>query len=115
MLRACVIHDEPRLEIIESIKNEVHITDVIFNVSGIHIVDARFDLDGRIHTTKLSLRGYRLGKILLDVGFVEKGLPLEIRQFDKIAVDHAHESNAGTDNLICSDGPKRSEAENQDA
>ena len=58
--------------------------------------------------------GYRLRKIPGDIGFVEEYLPLEIAEFDEIAVDDADKAHAGADEIVRQHGPEGSAAADGD-
>ena len=54
----------------------------------------RLDGHGRVDAPQFFSGGDRLGQTLPGVVFVEENLPLEVAQFDEIAIDDAHRADA---------------------
>ena len=71
-----IVDHEARFEIIERVKDEIHVTEIVLDVRGIHIFDFRFDLNGRIDPAQFRFGGDGLGKIFRCVRLIEEHLPL---------------------------------------
>ena len=110
-----IVDHEARFEIIERVKDEIHVTEIVLDVRGIHIFDFRFDFNGRIDPAQFRFGGDGLGEILLNIFLVEQRLPLKIRQLDKVAIDDSKKANAGAHQLVGGNGAERTEADEQNA
>ena len=69
--------------------------------------------DLRIDLSQPSRRGDRFRQFLGDVAFVEENLAMEVVAFEKIAIDDAHESDAGSDELVGDHAAKSAAAADQ--
>ena len=76
MLGACVIENEARFKIVKPIEYQIDIGNIVFDIRGIHIVHFGVEAHGGIHTAKFGFRSNGLGKVVLDIFFIEERLPL---------------------------------------
>jgi hypothetical protein len=111
VLRARVVDDESRFEVVQSVKDQIDAVQILFDIRRIYIVDSSLDLNRRIDSAQPGFRCYCFGKITGNVAFIEERLPLQIRKLYKIAIDQPDETNSGTYQLVCSDGSKGAEAD----
>jgi hypothetical protein len=109
MFGACVVQDKSRFEVIETIEHDIDVGDVVFDVGGIHIVDFCLNIDRGIDTPKFCFRRDRLREVFLEIVLVEQRLPLQVREFNKVAVDDSQKPNTGTHDLIRHNGAERAE------
>ena len=77
--------------------------------------DDWLDLHRAVDAAQLRRRCGRLRQPRGDVVFVEERLPLQVVEFDKIAVDEAQRADAGADEHVGDGRPERADADERDA
>ena len=107
MLGARVIDDKARFEVVKRVKNEIDISDIVFDVCRIDIVHPGFDLDRRIHASQLRFCSCGFRKIASNILLIEQRLALQVRQLHEISINQPHKSHACANDLIGRDTPKR--------
>ena len=73
-----VVQQEPGLEVVRPVYDDVDIVQPAADRRGGHIRHDRFDLDLRVDLAELRGRGHRLGQTGRDIFLVVQHLPLEI-------------------------------------
>src|SRR4029453_18352290 len=96
MLRTRVVEHETRLEIVETIQNQIHAVDVVLDVRGVHIINDGFNGNSGIDTAKFGGSGDGFRKILTNVILIIERLTLKIGKVHEIAVDDAQHANTGS-------------------
>jgi hypothetical protein len=80
----------------------------------IEIRHDRLDLDLAIDEPELSRRSLGLGKIVLDILFVEEDLALQVVGLDEIPIDDPQVPDAGANEMVRQNGPQRSASTERD-
>ena len=75
------------------------------------VVDQTFDRDLRIDLVQLASRRLCLGQLIGDVLLIEQDLPLEVVEFEEVAIDDPQEPHAGPHERIRQHRPQRPAAD----
>ena len=81
-----VVEQEPRLEIVETVEDDVAALGETLGVAVIEVIDVGVDHDIGVDPRDLGAGGLGLGHFPLDVLLVEEHLSLEVGQLDRVAI-----------------------------
>jgi len=99
-----IVDKEASFEIVGAVKDKIGRGEQLGSVAGAEVGNDAFEQDGGIDGAKLALGGDGFGESGEGVGFVEKGLALEIGRFDEITIDYAKLSDSGADQEVGGSG-----------
>ena len=99
-LKREIVHQEPRLEVIRAVENEIDVASQFANVVAIDVRDNRFQFDRTVDASQLLNGGDRLRHLSSDVVFIEQHLALQIGCLDKIAINDPQMSDAGASQCL---------------
>jgi hypothetical protein len=99
-----VVDQKARFKIIRAVQNDVEACQQLGGVAGTKVRNDAFHGHTGVDGAEFAFGSHRFGKGRLRVFFVEEGLPLKIGRLDKIAVDNADASDAGTNQEVCGGG-----------
>ena len=101
-----IVDQEPGLEIVRAVQDQVHAADDFLDVQGIDVRNKRVDLHLPVHQAELRRRRHRLGQPLRHVFFVEQDLALQVVEFDVVAIDDPDIPDARSDQMIGENQPQ---------
>jgi hypothetical protein len=110
---ARVVNKITNLKIIGAIDNKIAIFHEALDIRVIGIGNDLFNFDIAIDLGDALLGGGSLGQALLSVFLFEQSLPLEICEFDKIAIDNSQFADAGPRQHLGVRGSKGSATDDQ--
>lgn len=102
-----IVDEESGFEIVGSVENEIETVEQFPGILRSEVGYDAFDGNGRIDGAKLLLSREGFWKRSGGIGFVEKGLALEIRRFDEVTIEDAQSPNAGAGKKRGSGGSDR--------
>jgi hypothetical protein len=106
-----IIEKKARFKIVGPVEKDVMGSKQFFRVAGCEIGDNPFDTHAAVDGAQPALGGDGFGERFTSIGFIEKGLALEVRGFDEIAVNDAERSDPRADQEVCKRGAKRAAAD----
>ncbi len=86
-LQGDVVEQHAGFEIVGAVEDHVDALGQIHDVGVIDVGDQRLDRDLRVDFSQLGRRGNGLGQAGCDVVLVEQHLPLQVVDFQKVAID----------------------------
>jgi hypothetical protein len=108
-----VVHEKSNGEVIGAVDDDIDPGRKFRDVTIRDIGNNRFDLDLGIDTAEFVRSCNRLGQTASDVLFVVQHLPLEIVEFEKIAIDDADQADARAHQRFRNHGAKGATAANE--
>jgi hypothetical protein len=112
---ADVVEQEPRLEVVGAVQDEVGAGEQGVRVVGDEVGHDPAHLDVRVQRAQVCFRRRRLGHSERDVRLVEERLALQVRLLDEVAVHHGQGGHARAHHHLGSDGAERAASHDHDA